>query len=160
MVAEQAPADADAYELLPFANTLFELEMTGAEIVLALEQGLGNVLDAGGSTGAYPYGAGIRWDVDAGQSFGNRFSNIEVRPKGSTAWTAIDPAATYVVVANSFMVGGGDGYAVLRDVNASGRGVDTFLDYAQSFIDYVVEDSAGTISKPTEYSTQSYTPAP
>jgi 5'-nucleotidase len=151
---------ADAYELLPFANTLYELEMTGAEITLALEQGLGNVIDAGGSTGAYPYGAGIRWDVDAGQSFGNRFSNIEVKPKGATAWTAIDPAATYVVVANSFMVGGGDGYAVLADVNEDGRGVDTFLDYAQSFIDYVVEDSAGTISKPTEYSTQSYTPAP
>ena len=134
--------------------------MTGAEITLALEQGLGNVIDAGGSTGAYPYGAGIRWDVDAGQSFGNRFSNIEVKPKGATAWTAIDPAATYVVVANSFMVGGGDGYAVLADVNEDGRGVDTFLDYAQSFIDYVVEDSGGTISKPTDYSTQSYTPAP
>ena len=151
---------ADAYTLLPFANTLYELEMTGAEVVLALEQGLGNVLDAGGSTGAYPYGAGIRWDVDASQSFGNRFSNIEVKPKGATDWTAIDPAATYVVVANSFMVGGGDGYAVLRDVNEDGRGVDTFLDYAQSFIDFVVEDSAGTISKPTEYSTQNYTPAP
>ena len=151
---------ADAYELLPFANTLYELEMTGAEVALALEQGLGNVIDAGGSTGAYPYGAGIRWDVDASQSFGNRFSNIEVKPKGATAWTAIDPAATYVVVANSFMVGGGDGYAVLADVNEDGRGVDTFLDYAQSFIDYVVEDSGGTISKPTDYSTQSYTPAP
>jgi 5'-nucleotidase len=151
---------ADAYGLLPFANTLYELEMTGAEIVLALEQGLGNVLDAGGSTGAYPYGAGIRWDVDGTKAFGSRFSNIEVKPKGATAWTAIDPAATYIVVANSFMVGGGDGYAVLADVNADGRGVDTFLDYAQSFIDYVVEDSAGTISKPTEYSTQTYTPAP
>ncbi len=151
---------ADAYELLPFANTLYELEMTGAEVVLALEQGLGNVLDAGGSTGAYPYGAGVRWDVDASAAFGSRFSNIEVRPKGETEWSAIDPAETYIVVANSFMVGGGDGYAVLADVNADGRGVDTFLDYAQSFIDFVVEDSEGTVSKPTEYSTQNYTPAP
>jgi 5'-nucleotidase len=151
---------ADAYELLPFANTLFELEMTGAEVVLALEQGLGNVLDAGGSSGAYPYGAGIRWDVDASAAFGSRFSNIEVRPKGETDWAPIDTAATYVVVANSFMVGGGDGYAVLADVNADGRGVDTFLDYAQSFIDFVVEDSGGTVGLPTEYSTQNYTPAP
>nr|NIT96847.1 bifunctional metallophosphatase/5'-nucleotidase [Actinomycetota bacterium]NIX51830.1 bifunctional metallophosphatase/5'-nucleotidase [Actinomycetota bacterium] len=54
---------ADAYELLPFANTLFELEMTGAEVVLALEQGLSNTVDSGGSSGAFPYGSGIRWDL-------------------------------------------------------------------------------------------------
>ncbi len=45
------------YTLLPFGNTLYELELTGAQIKLALEQGVGNVLDNAGSTGAYPYGA-------------------------------------------------------------------------------------------------------
>lgn len=151
---------ADAYTLLPFANTLFEIELTGAEIVLALEQGLANPLDNGGSSGAYPYGAGIRWDVDTTAAFGDRFSNVEVRPKGATEWTAIDPAATYVVVANSFMATGGDGYQVLADAVDDGRGVDTGLDYAQSFIDYVTEDAGGTISRPDEYSTQSYSPVP
>ena len=151
---------ADAYELLPFANTLYELEMTGAEIVTALEQGLGNVIDAGGSSGAYPYGAGIRWDVDVSEDPGSRFSNVEVRPKGASTWSPINPTATYIVVANSFMVGGGDGYQVLADVNADGRGVDTFLDYAQSWIDWIVEDQSGTIARPTEFSTQSYLPVP
>lgn len=146
----------DAYTLLPFANTLVELDMTGAEIALALEQGLSNVLDAGGSTGAFPYGAGIRWDLDTTQPFGERFTNIEIRRKGETEWLALDDAATYVVVANSFMAGGGDGYFVLEDVVNDGRSVDTGLDYAQSFIDYVEQDSAGEISKPTEYSLQSY----
>ncbi len=98
---------ADAYELLPFANTLFELEMTGAEIVLALEQGVGNWLDAAGSSGACPYGSGIRWDVDVSKPFGSRFSAVEVRPKGSAVWSPIYTGATYVVVANSFMAGGG-----------------------------------------------------
>ena len=151
---------ADAYELLPFANTLVELEMTGAEIVLALEQGLSNVLDKGGSSGAYPYGAGIQWDVNVDAAFGSRFSNVQIMPKGSDAFEPIDLAATYVVVANSFMTGGGDGYEVLADVVADGRSVDTFLDYAQSFIDYIIEDSAGVIGKPTEYSTQTYLPLP
>ena len=151
---------ADAYELLPFANTLYEIEMTGAEIVLALEQGLANPLDNGGSSGAYPYGAGIRWDVDTTAAFGDRFSNVEVRPKGTTEWSSIDPAATYVVVANSFMATGGDGYQALADAVDDGRGVDTFLDYAQSFIDYVVEDAGGTISRPDEFSTLSYLPVP
>lgn len=150
---------ADAYELLPFANTLVELDLTGAEVVLALEQGLSNTLDHGGSTGAFPYGAGIRWDLDASQPFGSRFTNVQVRADDGT-WAPIDPTATYVVVANSFMAGGGDGYQVLADAAADGRAVDTFLDYAQSFIDYVVEDAGGVVDKPTEYSLQSYTPAP
>jgi 5'-nucleotidase len=98
--------------------------------------------------------------VDVSQSFGSRFSNIEVKPKGSDTWEPIDEAATYVVVANSFMAGGGDGYAVLSDVVDDGRSVDTFLDYAQSFIDYIVEDAGGVIGKPTEFSTQTYSPAP
>lgn len=149
---------ADAYELLPFANTLYELEMTGEEIVLALEQGLGNVIDNEGSSGAYPYGAGIRWDVDVSAEFGSRFSNIEVRPKGEAGWTAIDLEATYVVVANSFMATGGDGYEVMADVVADGRSVDTFLDYAQSWIDWLEEESP--VGEPTEYSTQSYGPVP
>ncbi len=147
---------ADAYTLLPFANTLVELEMTGAEINLALEQGLSNRLDAGGSSGAFPYGAGIMWDLDITQPFGSRFSNIEIRRKGEAAFAPLDPAATYIVVANSFMVGGGDGYFVLEDVANSGRAVDTFLDYAQSFIDYVQQDAGGVIGKPTEYSLKSY----
>lgn len=148
----------DAYRLLPFGNTLFELDMTGAEVVLALEQGLGNVLDAGGSSGAFPYGSGIRWDLDATQPFGSRFSNVEVRVKGTTDWLPIDANATYVVVANSFMASGGDGYQVLADVVADGRGVDTFLGYAESFIDYIEDDAAGSIGKPTEFSLQNYTP--
>ncbi|MCB0994944.1 MAG: 5'-nucleotidase C-terminal domain-containing protein [Acidimicrobiales bacterium] len=151
---------ARAYELLPFANTLVELEMTGAEIQASLEEGLGNVLDAGGSTGAYPYGAGIRWDVDVSQPFGSRFSNIEVMPKGATSWGPLDLTATYIVVANSFMVGGGDGYATLKTVSDSGRSVDTFLDYAQTFVDYVEEDLGGVVNAPTEFSTKSYTPLP
>lgn len=151
---------ATAYELLPFANTLVELEMTGAEIRLALEQGLGNTLDNGGSSGAFPYGSGIRWDLDASQDFGERFSGIEVRRKGEADFAPLDDDATYIVVANSFMVGGGDGYQVLADVAADGRSTDTFLDYAQSFIDWIEQDAGGAFGKPTEYSLKSYIPAP
>jgi 5'-nucleotidase len=127
-------------------------------VVLALEQGLGNVIDSEGSSGAYPYGAGIRWDVDVSQAFGSRFSNIEVRPKGSGTWSDIDLDATYVVVANSFMATGGDGYEVMADVVADGRSVDTFLDYAQSWIDWLIDESP--VARPTEFSTLTYGPVP
>lgn len=151
---------ADVYTLLPFANTLFEIELTGAEVILALEQGVGNYLDAGGSTGAFPYGSGIRWDLDETQPAGARFSNVEVRPKGATEWSPIDETATYIVVANSFMAGGGDGFTALADAVADGRGVDTFLDYAQSFLDYIEQDAGSVISVPAEFSLQNFTPIP
>ena len=54
------------------------------------------------------------------------------------------------------MAGGGDGYFVLEDVVDDGRSVDTGLDYAQSFIDYIEQDAGGEIGKPTEYSLQTY----
>ena len=147
---------ADAYTLLPFANTMVEIELTGAEIVLALEQGLSNRLDNGGSSGAFPYGAGIRWDLDITQPFESRFTNVEVRPKGTDTFVAIDPTATYTVVVNSFMAGGGDGYFVLADAVADGRSTDLFIDYAQTFIDWVQQDQGGSIGKPTEFSLQNY----
>jgi 5'-nucleotidase len=152
----------DAYTLLPFANTMVNLEMTGAEVKQALEDGVSNILDAGGSSGAYPYGAYLRWDMDFTQATDNRISNLEIRSKadGST-WGPIDPAATYTVVVNSFMAGGGDGYDTLETVFDAGRGVDTYIDYAQGFVDYVVEDLAGSVGRvaPADYSTQNFTPA-
>lgn len=152
----------DAYTLLPFANTMVNLEMTGAEVKQALEDGVSNILDAGGSSGAYPYGAYLRWDMDFTQPTDNRVSNLEIRAKADgSPWTAIDPAATYTVVVNSFMANGGDGYDMLETVFDAGRGVDTYIDYAQGFIDYVKEDLAGSAGRvdAADYSTQNFTPA-
>ncbi len=151
---------ADAYELLPFANTMVEIELTGAEIKATLEEGVSNIVDNAGSTGAYPYGSGIRWDLDMTAANGSRFSNVEVRPKGTTDWIALADDATYTVVTNSFMASGGDGYATLGAKWASGDYVDTFLDYAQTFIDYVEQDAGGSVGRPTDYSTQGFTAGP
>ncbi len=151
----------DAYSLLPFANTLVNLTMTGQEIINVLEEALEfAAFTEGGSTGAYPYASGLRWDVDLSQPMGQRFSNIEVKLKTDTEWSAIDLAKTYTVVTNSFVAGGKDGYHTFGTVSSEGRIVDTYLDYAQSFVDYVKRlDSEGqSIDKLplTDYSTQSF----
>ena len=76
------------------------------------------------------------------------FSNIEVRADDGT-WSAIDPGATYIVVTNSFLAAGR-------------RTVDTFIDYAQGFIDWVEEDQGGgpiVVPPPADFSTQSFVPA-
>ena len=146
----------DAYTLLPFANTLSELSMTGAEIIAVLEDAYDYALSPDGSTGAYPYASGLRWDVDSSQTKGNRFTNVQVKLKDDTVWRAIDETETYTVVTNNYIAQGRDGYDTFGVISAQGRVVDTFLDYAQSFVDYVEEQ--GSISKlpSSEYSTQMF----
>lgn len=145
----------DAYTLLPFANTLLEVDMTGEQIVNTLEDALDFALNPDGSTGAFPYASGLRWDIDASQEKGMRFSNVEVKLKGETEWSAIDSTRVYKVVTNDFIGAGRDGYFTLGEI-PDDLTVDTFLDYALSFVDYVTD--IGTLTKlPIEdYSTQSY----
>lgn len=146
----------DAYTLLPFANTLVELDMTGKEIIAVLEDALDYAISDGGSTGAYPYAAGLRWDINAGKAKGERFSNIEYRGKGDANWSSLDMAKSYKVVTNDFIAGGRDGYLTFKTVAKDGRILNTYLDYAQSFVDYV--KTKGVIGKlPKEdYSTRSF----
>ena len=54
----------EASTLLPFSNSLFASELTGAEIVQVLNEAAKNAL-FGDITGAYPYAAGLRYLVDA-----------------------------------------------------------------------------------------------
>lgn len=150
---------ADAYTLLPFANTMVNIELTGQEIVDSLNEGFSYALQVDGSTGAYPYAAGLRWETNFTSE---TITSVEIRPRGATDWAPIDLGATYTVVVNSFMASGGDGYTSLATAVADGRSVDTFIDYAQGFIDYVEQDLGGVVGPPTEFSTDSvvgtYTP--
>ena len=62
---------------------------------------------------------------------------------------------TYRLVTNNYIAAGRDGYNTFKGVKNYGRYLDTYLDYAQSFVDYVID--RGTIEKlpVSEYSTQS-----
>ena len=65
-------------------------------------------------------------------------------------------SATYKVVTNSYIARGKDGSLTFKDVAKRGDATDTYLDYAQSFVEYV--NSVGTVQKLpiAEYSTQSF----
>jgi len=82
--------------------------------------------------------------------------DLEVKLKGARAWSPLDENATYKVVTNSFIAAGRDGYLTFGTATAEGRTVDTFIDYAQGFIDYIEQDAGGVLSREPldEYSTQ------
>lgn len=146
-----------AYTLLPFANTMTELQMTGQEIKNVLEEAVDSAFKVGGSTGSYPYAAGLRWDVDMTQPFGQRIGNLQYKGKTDTGYSPLDLSKKYYkVVTNSFTAGGQDGYVTFGTVLADGRALDLYLDYAQSFVDYV--SAVKTLNRlPIEdYSTQQF----
>lgn len=127
-----------AYSLLPFANTLFEIEMYGNEIKQVLEDALNNYLDNGGSTGSFPYAYGLRYDVNTNNPANSRIMNLEIKNRATGEWSAIENATMYVIVTNSYTGGGKDGYVTFGTVQeARGLGVDTYLDYAMSFVRYM-----------------------
>lgn len=152
---------ATAYELLPFANTLFELEMKGGEIKQVLEDALTNYLDNGGSTGSFPYAYGLKYDIDTTAEANKRIYNLEIKDRATNTWATIDNDKMYVIVTNSYIASGKDGYATFKSVQeARGEGVDTYLDYAMSFVRYVENKEANakevTTLAPSEHCIKSF----
>jgi 5'-nucleotidase/UDP-sugar diphosphatase len=143
-----------AFTLLPFTNVLVEMEVTGKEVVGALEDGVANYLDLAQSNGSHPYAAGLRWDLDMSKAKGQRFTNVQVRDRVTGVWVALDLTKTYVLVTNDFMAAGKDGYTTLGVAYNAGRYVNTYLLYTQSFVDYVL--AKGSIARPAraDYSHQ------
>ena len=99
----------EVYSVLPFQNTLATFELTGADVVAALENGASQYEEA---AGRFAQVAGLKYTVDPAQPGGSRISEVQVMADG--AWAPIDPAATYGVVSNNYMRGGGDGYDVFE----------------------------------------------
>jgi 5'-nucleotidase/UDP-sugar diphosphatase len=94
--------------VLPFQNTLATFELTGADVIAALENGVSQVESGGGR---FPQVAGLKFSYDPTKDAGGRIVSVEVLGDEGT-FGALDPAATYGVVSNNFMRSGGDGYKV------------------------------------------------
>lgn len=136
----------DAYTLLPFANTLYEINMTAPEIHRVLEDAVEEAFYGGEdnktSTGAFPYAYGLRYDINVLADRGSRVTGIEIKDRKTNEWSYLDLNDTekmYTIVTNSYIAGGKDGYLTFKEVQEQeGReGVDTYLDYAMSFVKYV-----------------------
>lgn len=155
----------DAISVLPFSNTLVELELTGQQVIDSLEEAAWNAINnPDGSTGSFPYGSGIRWDVDLTKPQGERYTNVEVRDRETGEWGPIDLAKTYVVVTNDFIASGQDGYETFGEVFAQGDYVDTGILYTQGLVDWIEENAPKndegvpqiSVPDPEDFSIQSF----
>ena len=96
--------------VLPFQNTLATFKVTGEQLLAALENGVSQVEDV---KGRFPQVSGLRFSFDASIASGEgRIQSVEVDQNGS--WVPLDIKATYGVVSNNFIRGGGDGYKMFR----------------------------------------------
>ena len=108
--------------VLPFQNLLSDFDLTGADVVVALESGVSQIEEG---TGRFPQVAGLRYSytLSRGPNDG-RVSDVEVMQDGE--WVPINPDAKYGVVSNDFLRGGGDGYVIFMEkaMNAYDFGPD------------------------------------
>lgn len=129
----------DVLTVLPFGNLTATFDLTGADVIAALENGVSSItVDNGqvvrnGAAGRFPQVSGLRYSFDPTKDVGSRIVSVEVLGENGQ-YSPIDPAATYSVASNDFMRRGGDGYTVFAD-NATnvydfGKPLDeVFADY-------------------------------
>ena len=86
---------------LPFGNKTVVLEVTGQDVIDALENGFSQVEKG---AGRFPHVSGIELVYDLSQPAGSRV--VEVTRDGA----ALDPNATFSLAVNDYVAGGGDGY--------------------------------------------------
>lgn len=124
----------DVLTVLPFQNTLYTLEVSGETLLAALEHGVNGVEEG---AGRFPQVAGLRFRLDLSVAPNEgRVSEVEVM--GADGWEPVDAGATYGLVTNNFMAGGGDGYAMLREGGMNGY--DTAIDLAEVLARYLSDN--------------------
>ena len=108
----------EAFTFQPFGNTLLTFPMTGAQVVSVLEEqcqpdfASRPFLHLGVSDG-FTYD--LATTIDAGVCTGVSVTNVMLNG------VALDPAATYIVTANSFLADGGDNFTTFAEIDPGSR---------------------------------------
>jgi len=144
----------DIFNVLPFGNTCCIAELTGQDILDALEFGVAAYpTDFGG----FPHVSGLKYTFDpsiespvvynVNKAFvkfdggPRRISDVQVLNAKTGAWEPIDPARTYTVGGTTYHLrDAGDGYEMLK-----GRGHDTGAEDVDQLEKYLNESLHGVI---------------
>ncbi len=93
-------------EALPFGNTITRVELTGKQLLAALEHG---VSMAEQEEGRFPQVAGIRFVWNPKSPAGKRITRVEIVSESGNL-QLLNPQAIYRVATTNFLASGGDGY--------------------------------------------------
>jgi 5'-nucleotidase len=99
----------EVFTVQPFNNNLVTMDLTGEQIVTALQQQFTG--DNSEENLMLQPSAGFTYTVDSSASGADKVVADSVELDGE----ALDPAASYRVTVNSFLSDGGDGFAVFAD---------------------------------------------
>lgn len=100
----------DVYNVLPFDNVIVKLELTGKDILDALENGFSEVEKG---AGRFPQVSGLVVKVNKTKPPMSRVVEVLINGK------PLDLNKIYTVAVNDFMAAGGDGYSVLKNAKSS-----------------------------------------
>ncbi len=134
---------ADILTELPFGNTTVLIEITGADVRAALENGVSAIEDG---AGRFAQVSGLTFAYDLAAPAGQRVTDVSV--DGGP----LDLARVYKVATNNFLLAGGDGYSmfgsgnVLVDGSAGKLMASTVMDYI-SGLNGVLPDVEGRITQ-------------
>ncbi|WP_374702878.1 5'-nucleotidase C-terminal domain-containing protein [Bacillus sp. T33-2] len=103
--------------VMPFANQLVTLDLTGEEIWQALEHSVSKVESGAGQ---FMQVSGLKFSYDPAKPAGERVWAVEVK-NADGGFEKIDLTKTYSVATNAFVADGGDGYTVFKKAKDEGR---------------------------------------
>lgn len=120
-----------ALSVQPFSNTLVQVEVTGAELMAALEQPMGHF--PAEADGLLHPSRGTSYQVDTSLPPGQRVRQLHIGGK------PVDLDATYRVTVPSFIAGGGNGHTVIA--GAKGFRYDTGIIDVDALVAYLAAHS-------------------
>ncbi|MFE3901149.1 bifunctional metallophosphatase/5'-nucleotidase [Streptomyces sp. NPDC059153] len=97
----------ESFTVQPFTNMMNVVDLTGAQLITALQQQVSGSNEAGPKI--LQVSKGLTYTLDMTKTGAARVVTDTIKLNGA----AIDPAKTYRVAMNEFLAGGGDGFAAL-----------------------------------------------
>lgn len=114
----------DVMSILPFENPVVKIEVSGAIVRAALENGVSQVAELRES-GRFPQVSGLVFEYDPGRPVGSRIVSVTVNG------VPLNEAAKYSLAATSYLIHGGDGYRMFGEpkylINEESAQIDTSI---------------------------------
>lgn len=134
--------------VLPFGNTITQIQVTGQQVLDMFEKSLGSILqvDKAGKTvldengqpllepsGGFLQVSGVKVYYDTNLLSGKRVLAVQVKNHATGLYEKLDLEKVYYLATNDFLAAGGDGYTMLGGAREEGPSMDAaFEDYLKT----------------------------